>query len=161
MESSGASADGGARYRIGNFHFRRDADRSARAEENLRGSPGTCASLQGGVRHATRSIIPHRAYSRDGASPILPRAYSPASVGFTGLAFCEGCGLGGFYESTLFYGSFVTKEIRNLKLSSSRLSVVADRLALRPGRRVLALERAPDGTLYYSSGGAIWRLEKI
>src|SRR5207249_410022 len=42
--------------------------------------------------------------NQDGPSPVLPEFWFAATIGPTGLAFCDGCGLGAGSDGGLFFG---------------------------------------------------------
>jgi glucose/arabinose dehydrogenase len=101
---------------------------------------------------------PPRNTNQDGANPVQPlRWYSP-TIAPTGAAFCTRCGLGSASNGKLLFGAYNTGEIRRIKLTSDRLSVASQQVVYDHDGGVLSVERAPNGRLYFSDEGAIYRL---
>jgi glucose/arabinose dehydrogenase len=98
--------------------------------------------------------------NNSGPTPrIQPRYTFANTVGLTGLAFCDGCGLGAAYEGDLFVGAVNDGRIRRFDLNATRVGFDAGPLLDidRPGQ-VLSLEVAPNGRIYFSDFGSIYRL---
>lgn len=98
--------------------------------------------------------------NNSGPTPrILPRHTFVSPVGLTGLAFCDGCGLGAGFEGDLLVGAVNDGRIRRFDLTPTRGGFDAGpRLVVdRPGP-VLSLEVGPNGGIYFSDFGAIYRL---
>jgi glucose/arabinose dehydrogenase len=97
--------------------------------------------------------------NQDGPAPVAPAAFYPTPPAVTGVAFCSGCGLGPSSEGGLFYGRFLTAEIRQVVLASrARYQVASETLAYTHSASILSLERGPDGGLYFSDPSGIYRL---
>jgi glucose/arabinose dehydrogenase len=94
----------------------------------------------------------------DGPHPVPPLTYYEVTQGLTGIAFCDGCGLGTVREGDAFFGSFNTGDIHEIKLNAARTKIVRDTTPYNHGTFVLSIERGPDGTLYFSDGSGIYRL---
>ncbi|MEP6973708.1 MAG: PQQ-dependent sugar dehydrogenase [Actinomycetota bacterium] len=94
----------------------------------------------------------------DGPKPVLPQLFYPTTIGPTGIAFCDGCGLGTAREGHLLFGAFNTGDIHEVTLNAARTQAVRDATPFNHGNLVLSIERGPDGTLYFSDGVAIFRL---
>ena len=94
----------------------------------------------------------------DGPAPLLPKVLYPMTIGPTGIAFCDGCGLGTAREGHLFFGSFNTGDIHEVTLNADRTGVAKDATPFNHGNLVLSIEPGPDGTLYFSDGVGIFRL---
>jgi glucose/arabinose dehydrogenase len=95
--------------------------------------------------------------STDGPSPVAPEwEWEPVIVP-TGLAFCSGCGLGPEVEGDLILGSF-TGTIRNLSLDGERDDVASESTLLNH-QQVVAVERRPNGQVYFSDPHGIYRLD--
>jgi glucose/arabinose dehydrogenase len=90
---------------------------------------------------------------------IRPRHTFGTPVGLTGLAFCDGCGLGAAYQGDLFVGAVNDGRIRRFDLNGNRLGFDAGPLLVldRPAP-VLSLEVAPNGRIYFSDFSAVYRL---
>ena len=98
--------------------------------------------------------------NNSGPSPrILPRFNLADTVGFTGVAFCDGCGLGAAYEGDLFIGAVNDGVIRRFDLDATRRGFDAGpAVDLTRPAPVLSLEVAPNGRIFFSDFGAIYRL---
>ena len=95
--------------------------------------------------------------STEGPSPIGPaQAWTPTIVP-TGAAFCSGCGLGADVEGDLVIG-FFDQEIRNLSLNGARDEVTGEATLLDRTAGVLAVERRPNGQLWFSDSNGIYQL---
>jgi glucose/arabinose dehydrogenase len=94
----------------------------------------------------------------DGPKPVLPLVFYDTTIGPTGIAFCDGCGLGTGREGHLFFGSFNTGDIHEVTLDADRTGVVRDATPFNHGNLVLSIEAGPDGALYFSDGVGIFRL---
>ncbi len=94
----------------------------------------------------------------DGPSPQLPVYTYGSTIGITGGAFCESCGLDPASEGAFFFG-----DVNNGRLYRASLNVARDDVAgspdvvLSPGA-VLSTEVGPDGSLYFSTFGGIYEL---
>ena len=76
----------------------------------------------------------------DGPKPVAPLLFYPTTIGPTGIAFCNGCGLGTAREGDLFFGSFNTGDIHEVTLNADRTRCGARRHAVQP-RQPRALDR--------------------
>jgi glucose/arabinose dehydrogenase len=94
----------------------------------------------------------------DGPNPVPPQLWYATTLGLTGIAFCDGCGLGTAREGHLFFGSFNTGDIHEVTLNADRTKAVRDTTPFNHGTFVLSIERGPDGALYFSDGSGIYRL---
>ena len=98
--------------------------------------------------------------NNSGPTPrILPKYTFVSTVGLTGLAFCDACGLGAGLDGDLLVGAVNDGIIRRFDLNAGRTGFDAGPLLVldRPGP-VLSLEVAPNGRIYFSDFGAIYRL---
>jgi hypothetical protein len=98
--------------------------------------------------------------NNSGPTPrVLPKAIFADPVGITGLAFCDACGLGAGFNGDLVVGAVNDGRIRRFDLNANRSGFDAGPLLVldRPGP-VLSLEVAPNGRIYFSDFGAIYRL---
>jgi glucose/arabinose dehydrogenase len=97
--------------------------------------------------------------NQDGPLPrILPAAFYTAVIAPTGAAFCEGCGLGSAVEGRLIFGDWVTGGIHAVTLVPDRLGVANQKVILDRTRGILAVERGPGGSVYFSDASGIFRL---
>lgn len=97
--------------------------------------------------------------SSAGSSPILPeKQYTPTIVP-TGVAFCVGCGLGPDVEGDLLLGVFGDgSEVRNLSLDGERDDIVSESVLYDHARGIVAVERRPNGQVFFSDSGGIYLL---
>jgi aldose sugar dehydrogenase len=98
--------------------------------------------------------------NQDGPSPrILPLVWFTPTIAPTGMAFCDACGLGPAADGTFFFGTSKTGEIRQATLNDTRDGVSSVVSVLSDPGRVVSLETAPDGRIYFSDlAGRIFRL---
>jgi glucose/arabinose dehydrogenase len=98
--------------------------------------------------------------NQDGPEPrLLPETwYGPPMIAPTGAAFCDGCGLAG-QEGHLVFGSWGGGGLlRSLTLDTERDDVSSESVLYDHSSGILAVERAPDGRLYFSDSDQIFRL---
>lgn len=90
---------------------------------------------------------------------IRPKHTFPTPFGLTGLAFCDGCGLGAGFNGDLLVGAVNDGRIRRFDLNATRSGFDAGPLLVsdRPGP-VLSLEVGPNGRIFFSDFEAIYRL---
>ncbi|HYY07862.1 MAG TPA: PQQ-dependent sugar dehydrogenase, partial [Actinomycetota bacterium] len=98
--------------------------------------------------------------NNSGPTPrILPKHTFVGVIGITGGAFCRGCGIGPSFNGDLLVGAVNDGVIRRFDLNATRTgfdrgpTVVLD----RPGP-VLSMEVGPNGRIFFSDFGAIYRL---
>ena len=96
--------------------------------------------------------------NQDGPDPVAPQLFYPTTIGPTGIAFCDRCGLGTAREGDLFFGAFNTGDIHEVQLSADRQTAVRDSTPFNHGNLVLSIEPGPTGALYFSDGVGIFRL---
>ncbi len=96
--------------------------------------------------------------NQDGPSPVLPKRHYTPPIAPTGLAFCNGCGLGADAENRLFFGDFNDGNIRKVTLTPDRLRVQSQVVVYTHPSFVLGVEAAPDGSLYFSDSSGIYEL---
>lgn len=98
--------------------------------------------------------------SSEGPSPIQPEiSYTPTIVP-TGVTFCVGCGLGSDVEGDLLLAVFGGEtSIRSLSLDAERDDVVDEQLLHDHPTGVLSVARRPNGQVYFSDRGGIYRLD--
>jgi glucose/arabinose dehydrogenase len=97
--------------------------------------------------------------STEGPSPIQPEtAYTPPIVP-TGVAFCDSCGLGPDVEGDLLLGVFGdATHIRQLSLDDQRDDVVSEAILYDHAQGVVAVERRPNGQVFFSDQRGIYVL---
>ena len=96
--------------------------------------------------------------NRDGPSPVRPELFYEQTIGITGIAFCDGCGLGSASEGRAFFGAVSNGEITRLTLNDRRTGVRRDALVFTHDAGVLSIEVGPGGHLYFSDFGGVYRL---
>jgi glucose/arabinose dehydrogenase len=99
--------------------------------------------------------------NNSGPTPrIQPRFTFVDTLGLTGVAFCDGCGWGETSEGDLVVGAVNDGTIHRFDLNSARTGIASGpSLVLDHTGPVLSIEAAPDGKLYFSDFGAIYRLD--
>jgi aldose sugar dehydrogenase len=95
--------------------------------------------------------------NQNGANPVLPIRWWGTTIAPTGAVFCDGCGLTGF-EGDLFFGAYNTGDIRDNVLTSDRMDIASQTVALTHSEGILSMERGLDGTIYFSDTQGIFKL---
>jgi glucose/arabinose dehydrogenase len=98
--------------------------------------------------------------NNSGPTPrILPKHRFVDTVGLTGLAFCDACGLGPAFSGDLVVGAVNDGRIRRFDLNADRNRFDSGPVLVldRPGP-VLSIEVAPNGRIYFSDFDSIYRL---
>lgn len=93
-----------------------------------------------------------------GPSPRAPEHEWTPPIVPTGAAFCSRCGLGAELEGDLLVGVYSTGEILNLSVDAERDDVTAEGVAYEHTSGILAVERRPDGRVYFSDSNGIYLL---
>jgi len=96
--------------------------------------------------------------NQDGPNPTLPKLWFPTTIGPTGLAFCAGCNLGSGSDGAIFFGDYNGGSIHEVTLDATRTDVVSSSVVFTHTDAVLSLEVGPDGAIYFSDIGGIYRL---
>jgi aldose sugar dehydrogenase len=99
--------------------------------------------------------------NQDGPAPRrLPEVNFASPIGITGAAFCDGCGLPGRQGDLLFGDCCAGGRVRRVTLDAARDDVASGPTTMldSPGGSVLSMEVGPSGRIYFSDGGAIYRL---
>jgi glucose/arabinose dehydrogenase len=96
--------------------------------------------------------------TESGRRPVEPRWRINPLIAPTGMAFCESCGLGPKVDGDLLMGTYLTHDILDLSLNVNRTKIVGRRVLVGHPRAVLAVEAAPDGTVFFSDLLGIYRL---
>jgi glucose/arabinose dehydrogenase len=96
--------------------------------------------------------------SESGPKPVQPRLRLNPLIAPTGAAFCQDCGLGAGIEGDLLIGSYLKRRIYHLDLNANRDDIAGRGVLVRHGLPVLAVERAPDGSIWFSDLRGVIRL---
>jgi aldose sugar dehydrogenase len=99
--------------------------------------------------------------NQDGANPVLPATLYEATIGITGIAFCDGCGLGPQSQGTAFHGAVKNGRITRLELNPARDSVVDREVVADNGTETLSFEVGPTGRIFFSTFGGIYQLVRV
>ena len=98
--------------------------------------------------------------NQDGPNPNFPKLWFADTIGITGAAFCDGCHLNAASEGDLFFGDVTSGDIQRVDLNGARDDTLNGTLTtiLNNTGASLSLEVAPNGSIYYSDFGSIYRL---
>ena len=96
--------------------------------------------------------------NQDGSDPVLPKRWYNPTIGPTGIAFCDGCGLGAASQGAAFFGAVNTGQIRRVQLTPDRKDVRDQAIVYTHPSSVLSVEAGGNGTVYFSDFGAIFKL---
>ncbi len=99
--------------------------------------------------------------NQDGPMPQrLPKAWFVSTIGITGNAFCEGCGLGPTHEGSMFFGDVNTGKLRSVSLNMARDDVSGGAVDVldAPNGVIFSMETGPNGWVYFSDPVGIYRL---
>ncbi len=94
------------------------------------------------------------------ASRFGPKLWFEGTIGITGDAFCDGCGLGSAVEGDLFFGDVNDGVLRRISLNAARDDVSGDPtdVLTSPNAAIYSMETGPDGRIYFSDFQGIYRL---
>jgi len=98
--------------------------------------------------------------NNSGPTPrVLPRYTFSNTLGLTGLAFCDRCGLGAGYDGDLLVGAVNDGRIRRFDLNAARTGFDVGPLQVidRPAG-VLSLEVGPNRRIFFSDFEGVYRL---
>jgi len=91
-----------------------------------------------------------------------PKAYFASTIGITGAAFCQRCGLGTALNGDLLFGDVNTGSIRAVDLNAARSGFdAAPRIVLATSTAVHSVQVSPSGQIYFSGPTGIWRLAAV
>jgi glucose/arabinose dehydrogenase len=91
-----------------------------------------------------------------------PRAYFASTIGITGAAFCQRCGLGARLNGDLVFGDVDTGSIRAVDLNAARTAFDArPRILLAAPTGVHSVQASPSGRIFFSGPTGIWRLAGV
>lgn len=98
--------------------------------------------------------------NRDGPNPVRPKAFYVDPIGITGIAFCDGCGLGRRSEGAAFWGAVNDGRVTRAILNARRNGIDRRTVVYRHPGGTLSFEVGPDGRMYFSDFGAIYVLRR-
>ena len=98
--------------------------------------------------------------NRDGRHPIMPKVLYENTIAVTGIAFCDGCHLGGRNEGAAFHAAANDGRIERLLLDERRTDVRRHTTVLHHDDATLSMEDAPDGRIYFSDFSGIYVLTR-
>ena len=99
--------------------------------------------------------------NQDGPAPRrLPEVSFSSTIGITGAAFCDGCGLPGREGDLLFGACCDGGLLRRVVLDAARDDVASGPVTMltAPGGSILSMEVGPNGSIYFSDSSSIYRL---
>jgi aldose sugar dehydrogenase len=102
--------------------------------------------------------------NNSGPAPrLMPKWFTSSTIGITGDVFCHLCGLGAQYEGDLFFGGVNAGQLRLLHMNAARTGFVggAGVVLTAPNGVILSMETAPDGRIYFSDFGGIYKLVPV
>jgi glucose/arabinose dehydrogenase len=90
----------------------------------------------------------------------LPKLWFVSTIGITGAAFCQDCGLTEEVEGQLFFGGVNDGLLRRVALNAARNDVSGGPVQVleSPNGAIYSMEAAPDGRIYFSDSQGIYRL---
>ena len=98
--------------------------------------------------------------NNSGPAPIhLPKVLFKNTLGITGDAFCDHCGLPERFEGHLFFGCVNDSKVRVVGLNAARTGISSGPTALLTAPEGIdSMETAPNGQIYFSTQDAIYKL---
>ncbi len=96
--------------------------------------------------------------NQDGPDPVLPETYFDDPIGITGIAFCDGCGLGHRSQGAAFFGGVNSGPVYRMILDGDRNGVVRRTVVYDHPSGTLSFEVGPGGTIYFSDFDGIFKL---
>jgi aldose sugar dehydrogenase len=111
-----------------------------------------------GPHEACGSRSAPRDTNRDGPSPrLLPETYFTSTLGITGAAFCDRCGLPRF-NGDLLFGEVKSSDLWHANLSADRRTITGRSTVFDLGTAVFSMEVGPGRRIYLSGPNGIYRL---
>lgn len=96
--------------------------------------------------------------NRDGPDAIRPKLFYANPIGITGIAFCDGCGLGGMSNGAAFVGAVNDGRVERLILNKKRNDIKRQKVVYDHPQGTLSFEVGPNGRIYFCDFGAIYKL---
>jgi glucose/arabinose dehydrogenase len=94
----------------------------------------------------------------DGPHPIRPESFYEDSIGITGIAFCDRCGLSAMSDGAAFHGAVNDGRVTRLKFDRRGREIVGRKIVYDHPSGTLSFEVGPGGTLYFSDFDGIYRI---
>ena len=105
------------------------------------------------------SLTAPRDTNRDGPSPrLLPETYFRTTLGITGAAFCDRCGLGAGLEGDLLFGEVKSSRLWHANIDATRTTISGRSVILSIGTVIYSMEVGPNNRIYFSGPTGIYRL---
>ena len=96
--------------------------------------------------------------NQDGQNPILPELFYASPIGVTGVAFCDGCGLGAQSEGAAFAGAVNNGQVTRIVFDAQRTGIAGHTVVLDHGGSTLSYEVGPGGRIFFSDFDGINKL---
>jgi glucose/arabinose dehydrogenase len=96
--------------------------------------------------------------NQDGPNPMLPELFYQSPIGVTGVAFCDGCGLGPQSEGAAFFGAVNNGQVTRIVFNDQRTAIASHTVVLDHGRSTLSYEIGPGGRIFFSDFDGINKL---
>jgi len=96
--------------------------------------------------------------NQDGPNPILPELFYASPIGVTGVAFCDGCGLGAQSEGAAFSGAVNNGQVTRIVFNAQRNAIAGHTVVLDHGGSTLSYEVGPGGKIFFSDFDGINKL---
>jgi aldose sugar dehydrogenase len=112
--------------------------------------------------HESCSLPKPRGTNNSGPRPRhLPKKYYASTIGITGAAFCDHCGIGRL-NGDLVFGDVNTGSIRTISLNNKRSGFsTSGRIIATAPNGVHSIEVSPRGHLFLSGSSGIYRLVAV
>ena len=96
--------------------------------------------------------------NQDGPDPVLPELFYEDTIGITGIAFCEGCGLGHRSEGAALFGAVNDGDVTRILFDDQRNAIASHSVVYHHGASTLSYEVGPGGRIFFSDFDGINRL---
>jgi aldose sugar dehydrogenase len=108
------------------------------------------------------SLPKPRGTNNSGPKPRhLPKKFYASTIGITGAAFCDRCGIGAL-NGNLVFGDVNTGSIRTIALNAKRSAFkTSGRIVATAPSGVHSIEVSPSGHLFFSTASGIYRLVAV
>src|SRR5262245_8509819 len=96
--------------------------------------------------------------NQDGPNPVMPELFYENTIGITGLAFCDGCGLGHRSDRAAFAGAVNNGDVTRILFNDQRNAITSHSVVYHHGDGTLSYEVGPGGRIYFSDFDGINKL---